>query len=421
MSLFVGCLNYDHFARKSMTKIFFVMLFLVAPIVDSFTGFLLSRGTIGISAAGSPSQLFRFFLLFFSLYLLRTNIANVIIISLLASYLISLELLYAYAHTNFSFLASGIVYSMKIVFIVTVILLFKNLHDNKIINGSFVGNLFYYSVLIHLLLIIVPKIFGVGLSTYGDETFGSKGFFPSNNGLGYFCGLGSIFVTYWNNKNNKNYKILYFLITLGTILIGSKTALLLTAINLLYFFFTIRSNLFKLVVLVVLIAAVILFFDLLSSVFFTLFDVVVFRFKSNPDFFAFIFSSRDDYASMAHNHCSYDGILSLRSIFGTGTFMLYRNPGDYLVTFVTLESDFLDLYYSYGILGLIGYLSFFLGVLILGLKRKVHKLLLFLWMILFLHSVLAGHIIFDGMASLSIFALWFLIKDDKKGQAIPSH
>ncbi len=397
-------------SKLSIPLLFCYALFLLAPFVDNLTGFLLAKNLIGEGSAGSPSQLFRLFMLFFSIYLLRKSRPDLLIVLFGCIYIFGIEFIWSLAYQNFSFFASGLVYSLKIIYLISVVLVFKIFLRSKLVPLVQIGNLFFYSIIIHALLIIIPKLLGVGVSTYGDGTFGTKGFFPSNNGLGLFCGIGGLFVTYWTYSQQVRWRILPFLvIAFGTILIGSKTALLLVVINVLYYYITIKRSYFKRLVPLGLFALVFLFFEKISEVFLMVFDVIVFRFRNSQDFSQFFFSSRDDFAEMAFSHCSFNGLFSLRVFFGAGSFMSFRNPDESIMAFRTLESDFLDIFFFYGVIGLIIYFIFFLGIIVNGFRAKIRPMLLLIWILLFSHSLLAGHILFNGMSILVILTLWFII------------
>ncbi|MEL6932896.1 MAG: hypothetical protein AAFO17_07350, partial [Pseudomonadota bacterium] len=82
-------------------------------------------------------------------------------------------------------------------------------------------------------------------------------------------------------------------------------------------------------------------------------------------------------------------------LFGGGAFMSYQNPL-FVRFFDTLESDVFDVFFMYGVTGILGYT--------VCLIASVRPFLLRPWMffpiaLLWGHSAFAGHVFFNGLGA----------------------
>ncbi|MCC8172795.1 MAG: O-antigen ligase family protein [Parabacteroides sp.] len=108
-----------------------------------------------------------------------------------------------------------------------------------------------------------------------------------------------------------------------------------------------------------------------------------------------------------------DGALWYRVVLGGGYFLSFRNPFnlDYSISSI-LEADLWDVFYMFGIVGLIAYTAlFFYGLRFpRGKKRSADYILKIAWIMLFLHSALAGHVLQNGMSVMVLVCILIILK-----------
>jgi hypothetical protein len=128
------------------------------------------------------------------------------------------------------------------------------------------------------------------------------------------------------------------------------------------------------------------------------FDVILGRFNNSDNIVIFLSSGRTDFVINAFNEYFIYDPSSFRFLFGMGAFTSFQNPESVLV-YDTLETDVFDLLFMYGLFSVLAYL-WFLGYALFILRT--HKILMLGLFLLILHSIMAGHVIFNGMSSVCI-------------------
>lgn len=98
------------------------------------------------------------------------------------------------------------------------------------------------------------------------------------------------------------------------------------------------------------------------------------------------------------------GIDSTRWFIGAGSYVSFQDPTA-VFQYDTLESDVFDIFFMYGLAGVVAYCQMFAYGAIM-LKKHIYFLLT--WGLLFMHSLFAGHVIFNGM-SITILAFFLAI------------
>lgn len=400
--------------KTSLGTIYLVLLFYVSPFIDAMSGFLILSGKLSEGGAGSPSQIFRLLLMVISLIILTNSKKYFITIVLFLSYSILLEFSMLQVHLSpFGYIV-GLIYATKIIYLMLVFLtlshLFKigELDYNKLL--KYIVN---YTTLMAILLII-PFMLGIGFPTYYEGTFGTKGFFSAGNGLGIFMGVGLLLsVYYWQQTRQRFSLIKTFVILFATVIIGTKTAFILSVLGLSSIIFYLKNKYLSYGLIIIFVIFGLMFYSFLVDSLTLIFDVVVNRLNNNESFMSFLMSARDTYFVDAINHVSYDGLLILRLLFGMGVFLSFRNPDDSMNGIDTLESDFADLFFMYGILGLFLYLT----LIFIGLKKffvRKHFFLTFIFLMLSIHSLVAGHVLFNGMSGILLPLLLLLSFEKNK-------
>ncbi|MDE5810034.1 MAG: hypothetical protein K2H59_07145, partial [Muribaculaceae bacterium] len=143
-------------------------------------------------------------------------------------------------------------------------------------------------------------------------------------------------------------------------------------------------------------------------------DVIIYRYENSENLFSFLMSSRDNYVSDAFNDFFKSGIWPIKLIIGGGAFMSFRPDYYSGMIFDTLENEFFDIFFMYGLVGLVIYL----GIIFYELYRiyKVSTILSFLFLLFALHSIFAGHILFDGIPIMAGLLIIMMSKNSKQAK-----
>ena len=366
------------------------------PLVDAFNGYLLMTGGILQAGVFSPSQIARSIILMLLLVLHFQK--NVSFGSLLIIFwLLLVEVISAISHQNLYGLSYGAIVVSKIIFFILLIYTFRAYcSDLKSMNE--LVKWFKYSVFIVSFFICFSAITGLGENTY-TQGFATKSYFASGNGLGVFLGAGILFLLGMKKEGFLRISNLFLLFLISSLLlVGTKTAFILASISMLVLVLLSR---YRVLVGPLLIVCFAFFFDDILASLNVIFDVILMRLALADNFVSFLGSGRIDYVLNAFVVYFDNDPGIFRVLFGMGAFVSFRDPAG-VILFDTLESDFFDLFFMYGVLSSI----VMLGVIMLTLRRLKGNYILFSGFLLFsLHSLLFGHVLFNGMVSVC-FALY---------------
>lgn len=387
----------------NLRQVFVFLFFFASPFVDALTGFTIFTGILNEGSLFSPSQIFRLFLTVLALYLLKFREA--IFIAFLMSLFLIIELLSLSLHQNISGFFVGLVYAYKLVFIVIVFFVLNSSFrddENLSLLEKFVKGSFIYA-----LLLLISIVFGIDKSTYAEGTFGSKGFFASGNGLSLFLGVSSVLAFLYYLKDRRMISLIYYVtLLLGTSLVGTKGSIFFIAINLFLFFYFMKGGLILFLSSTFLTFFV--FLDKIILLFSVAFDVIVLRYNNSSSFIAFLASNRDNYVREALEVFNNSGFTLLRTIFGSGVYLSFRDYQNLVLPYDTLESDLFDIFFSYGLIGIISYLCIiFFGVYVS--LRKSQYILFISWSSLCAYSLIGGHMLFNAMSNIAFLILVLLI------------
>lgn len=388
----------------SKQKKFIFALFYLAPFVDAANGYLIFNNFLPEGSLFSPGQILRFCITAFSFTLL--NLKDFYKIVGLGLFFLIIEFISFNLHFNPKGFILGAVYSYKIIYFLLVFYSLKNIVSDfgimKLIQ------LYIKSAVIYSVILWASTLIGISKSTYITGTFGSKGLFASGNGLSIFLGTSALIAYYYYQSFPKRNNLIYFiLISISTILVGTKASIIFIFFILILFFYN-ASFKRKLVYIFVHFIVGLFYLKNIVSFFSTIFDVILYRYKSSSTFISFIASNRDNYIIDAFNHYNIDGFNLIRVFFGSGIFISFRNFSDSNLIYDTLESDLFDLFFAYGILGTIFYLGFiYLGFI--NILKKFNLTLFLAWLIIVSYSIIAGHVIFNAMSSIALISLFLII------------
>ncbi|MDN3185227.1 O-antigen ligase family protein [Enterococcus faecalis] len=281
-----------------------------------------------------------------------------------------------------------------------------------------IENIFIYSNLIFTVCYILPKILGLGETSYEDSSAGYKAFFIGINDATYvLIILASFLVVYilCNNELSNIHRIfliiLFFIDIFIFIIMGTKTALLSGV--LLFIFFTIqffynRSTIniyMKLIYFICLLISFvfILFFgkDMLGMAWAGSFNRLKYFYELyTGNILRFITSSRSTYLGLAFKQLFTFKVIGLfLGVIGFGydyRWVLFNRRGG------LIEMDFFDIYFSYGLIGFLLWTIFIVYLMCILCKQKKMDIYAWLFLISLFYSFFAGHVFFSALST-SVF------------------
>lgn len=380
--------NTSSFSVISLRSLMFTWVFLCVPLFDMLNGFLIVRGYLPEVGLLSPSQLGRI-------------IASFILFCIVYKHKLSWNWLY------FFFLGAAVesisgfrfgdefsvvfgfmtVYRLAYIWLLFTVLKFYARNDILIL-----GRFLKYNVVLISSSIIFAHFTEWGNSTYGHG-FGTKGFFASGNGLGIYIGSATLILMcmrYYRIYTDSS--IWPVLLGLSSVLlIGSKTALLMAVLIIL---FGVWFSKYRMIYILLLTAFTVFLLPNIIIFARVVFDVIIKRYQNSDSLIAFLTSERLYFVQDAFSSLIAQGIDVLRLLIGGGSYMSFQQPDDELIKYDMLEMDIADMFFMYGALGLLFYLAFFIRGASLF---KGTAFIMYVWLIIFSHSVLAGHVVLNGM------------------------
>lgn len=391
----------------SNSKFFMYLLFIVSPFIDAINGYFVLNGISSEGGVGSIGQVFRLFLTIYTFYFIGLSSSTVIIVILSMS--VFIESFFAIFHQNLSGLLVGIVYANKIVFVLLVYFALKKV--SHIYGLKKIVEFFVISACIYSLLLITTTLLGISTSTYYTG-IGSKGVFASGNGLSLYLGASSLIALYYFGKKKSPLYLIPYVLIFSSLFVGTKASLIFFI--LFAFVIYIRMKIYIKIPIAIAISSMIIYnFNYLLESFNFIFDVLVNRYNNSDSVFHFLASGRDQILALALSEFNVDGINALRVLTGYGVFTSYRSLYSITSGFDTLESDFLDIFFMYGTVGLLFYLSIFCKTLLRSFYSR-DLALIFSVLGVFGYSFIAGHVIFNAMSSLVLCIVVFISLNYKR-------
>jgi hypothetical protein len=224
-------------------------------------------------------------------------------------------------------------------------------------------------------------------------------------------GIGSLISLYIYNRRKKIADLIVYIITLITCyLIATKGTLLFSAVNLLIIFYLMKWR-YKLVSVFFVFIFISIVSDEVINLLLQSIDVIKFRYERSPNFILFLTSGRISYLGYALDQYNLDGFAFFRLFFGFGAFQSFRATDfdfDLGKQQYYLEAELFDVFFIYGIFGMVCYLLFFILTFVAGYKNK-RFFFLIPWALCTIYSMFAGHMIFNGMSILAIVVLFNLM------------
>lgn len=383
-------------------SLFVFAVFYLTPIFDALTGFLVLSQIISENFIGSPSQILRGVILLLSFRFLSRKGMSLFFAFLL--FFLFIEIISFFFHARIDGFITALVFTYKLLFPIAIYFALKNIIANKMLSLESINRLFFNSGFLYSIGIIIPFILGIGFSTYASGAFGTKGLYASGNGIGMFLGIISVFSYQQSINRTSNIDLIKFsIILIALVLVGTKAALIFIVL-LMLLYYSKRAFNTKLVLILSFIGILSYLGTQFFDAFSTVYDVVVYRYKTSDSFLTFILSGRNHTIENAFKEYSTEGSLFFRPFIGSGSFLSFRSPLKEIGIFDTLETDFFDIFFMYGIFGLSIYLTVLFKAIYMALKKKLTWLGIFICVV-FAHSLIAGHVIFNGMSIMGVIMI----------------
>lgn len=395
-----------------LDRIFLFILVILVPLFDSATGFLVRGETMTSGGLGTPSQLIRFVIIGLSVVLVQSK-NRYIVLLLVSMYLIIIEGISFLAHGSLQGFTIGIVFAYKFVFSVFVFFaldrVFKNLNYSERDIIKFIFNSLTVLCIVFLIGNIVALRVGIS-----ESFFRSSGLFSSGNGLGVLLGVCSMIMLYGFKEGyfSKPIHTLIYIITLiCLVLISTKASAVFLILNLILLVGRLPVY-YKILCFLIVFGLGGVFYEEIVRFLSIAFELVIFRFENKTSWVNFIFSAREDYIDDAFRSFNQSGWKIIRVIFGSGSFLSYELPSQFTMKYKMMEMDSFDTFFMYGILGVMIYLGFMWYCISKAFKKS--KILGATTIALFLHSIFAGHTMYNGLSAMGIVYILLLIKGNKQ-------
>lgn len=246
---------------------------------------------------------------------------------------------------------------------------------------------------INCLIVVLGVLFEIKLFGTYNSRFGSMGIFNTSNQASF---IFILYITYFYTclKNYKSYFLILGIILIS-FLVGTKKIYLFSWLLFLYFIYEKRVYTKKTfyLILVSLLSLFYIFFDRIKELLFSVFDVIFSVFEKNGLITA-IFSLRDQLLINSFD-LNYRGWSFLNYFFG-GPFF----PNN------SVELEWIDLYYFFGICGI----PYFVNLFNLYLKDISFKKFKILFLFILTVSFFSGGFILEANTSLVFFIIICKIK-----------
>lgn len=404
---------------KKNLNIIISIFIILQPIFDLITGLCLQTWNINFTFGMIIKMLFFLFIMYTSLFIYKKK---KLLIPYIIFFIYSILFIVGTLIYRDSSILNEIQYLFKIFYFPILLVSLYSLRDNIKISKMTL----YTTLLIYLLLIFVPILFGVGYKSYEITKVGTLGFFNSANEISGIISILTpiIFIIFANEKNiikSLIFTIIYLIVILT---IGTKTpflALIITVfLSLVYLWIkNIKNKNYKIVFysFICLFISIITFILIISHTNFyknikTHLDYLkidnvneVFDNKKMID--QFIFSGR---LTFLHNKSKiYKNSSLYEKLFGIG---LANNTK-------LIEIDYFDIFYSFGI---IGFIAIFLTIIFIFYKILKNKqkltyeryMLLLSFAYIIILSFFTGHILTSP--SVALISLAIIISLNKKSK-----
>lgn len=401
-------------------KMIFFITFAFISIIDTVNGFFIESFGFGISI------IYRLLiLLIFTLYLYQNNSKkNSIFMSMLILYLLIIGIFNIYIYQEYDGIYNEISQVSKLIFIIVSIESFNLIiktYEEKI---KLINKIINWNIILFPLCVIIPHLLDIGLDVYSGQ-IGSKGFFNSNNELAIVLSCLLVFsVNQLYKKVSLKNIIKTFILTYSILLVSSKTGI--ASIICIYVFYFIKS-IFKLKVKFQF--AILVFISIVFSVIILNKQIILmmneflqrqkFLFDLSSNSLAYTLSGgRNSFLILIYNYTIESKFGLIKLIFGYGIHTKEAILGRLFLGangLKSIEMDFFDILFSYGLIGLILIYGYFIFKYI-KLKNCYTEFKLS-YCILLIIGAFSGHVLWNAMAG-SILVITVCGMDASNGKVL---
>lgn len=408
-----------------ITRIIYGLL-LIMPIIESFNGYLIGYHI---------SDGYRIILGILIFVYLLTSGSKISQSSFQAMTVITVFLLLTFLqflllHGFQTVLKNDLKTVFRIMLLPLYVAYFKQAFSNKDLGKQDIVRLFTAYSVQFMLLVIFPFLFNTGLVTYDIQTnsltattgVGCKGFFIEVNSLVAILIAMMAYAgeTSWKKFQSAQYVncILYLVVSLGNawalFIVSTKTGIVMAVLYELFFiirFVIMAKIVLKLRVMIAILFLVLSpFFIMLIKDFLSDFFIRTKYFYSlfGGDWVRFLTSSRSVYLSLTIKQISSSINELVIDLIGGGYYLSFFKPYEMYKRSV-IEMDWFDFYFSYGLVGVIVYVSYFKNSIVSYLFLKHTECIKIIFTIFLIYSFFAGHIFFNSMTAtiLSMCIVYF--------------
>jgi hypothetical protein len=311
---------------------------------------------------------------------------------------------YIYYATNFYGFMFGLVNLLKIIYLISIFFFLKIKIKNIEMTFDILVTYILNMALLYSVIQLLTTVLGINVQTYGSDNGiagGSRGIFASGNGLSLFFGfMTSIALYKYKSDKNKKYLLYFFMLFISCVLVGTKASIIFSIFNFAFLFYCIKLH-YKIFIIILLLITGTYLLNLFSQIF----EMIIYRFQNKQNIMTFLASSRDQRRINAFNSYDIDGLNSLRIFFGAGAFASFRSLlKDMIANTPSTERDFYDIFFNYGIVGLLFFFVYIVKNTLIFLKHRYYFFLL-VFALIVLYSMLAGHVVFDAMSGLGLIII----------------
>lgn len=398
-----------------LNKIFVFIFFALAGLTDVVNGIFVKNE---LYSSFSVGQFVRLLLI---LYLLLTifkfnSIKSIIIpyVYLTLFYFIAQPLIQFLIHQDVNGLINDLLMSSRIFLSIMTAIGLYTLLSHKIININTIDRIIDWNIAIIPTSSLIAYFLGIANRTYG--MVGIKGFFIAQNTLSVVLIILFVFVCnkVFMQGININGIIQLFITTVALVLIGTKSSLIFPIIIMLFYvFISLKDKQIKPIIFIIILTSTVL---IVINLFFKseILEIILRQkyfidqmVKHNNNIFAYLVSGRNRFLQIALNNFIAKFSFT-RLIFGIGEYAknveiasgMMLNSGYKLI-----EMDIFDLFFGYGLFGLILIVCFYSRLVIMVIHTHVYEnrgLLPYIIALIFafIHSVFGGHLLYEALPSM---------------------
>ncbi|WP_158074976.1 hypothetical protein, partial [Salinivibrio sp. PR919] len=306
----------------------------------------------------------------------------------------------ALVHWNLNALLFGLITSSKIVYVSFCLILFSELAQRRILSLScFERWMVIYGTVVSI-FVLLAYTSGFHIANY-SKGIATRGLFISGNGLGVVIGSCALVLIHRLRSFGIIALFHISLLLVTTALIGTKAALVFSLFSASYLSLKIVSRhpiffIFTACVFSYYLVSPLL--EILNSVF----ENIIFKFNKIDNKWTLLASSRDVFIIDAFKQVTWNSFYAIRLLTGAGGYFGYLDPlGNFSSMRKLLENDLFELFFCYGLFAVLSYIILYLYGVVKALFYKCF-FYFFLFSLIFMHSISAGHVVFNGTSSIML-------------------